>query len=165
MKIKFFYAIVCLLVMIGCQRAAKSQQSSTASMPDFTFYTLGDSLPFTKANIEEGKKSIVILFDVSCSHCQDEIASIGKRFGEFQDVNFYLVSFDDKNAIQRFMASYGKVLNGKSNVRVLQDSAHEFIPKFQPTKYPALYVYSEKKTLIKYFAGESEVGDIIAAAK
>lgn len=153
-----------LLLIAGCHRA-KSQQYDGAAMPGFTFYAYENDAPFTNDDIEEGKKSIVVLFDTNCSHCQAEIDSIGKHYNDFKQLNFYLVTLDAKPEIEKFMSTYGKGLNGKKNVTVLLDTAHEFIPKFQPTKYPALYVYSENKKLIKYFAGQNDIKEIIEAAK
>lgn len=152
------------LIVVGCH-GVKSQQHQGNEMPDFTFYTLKDSTAFTDEDIEPGKKSILILFDTSCSHCQAEMDSIGKRYNEFKHVNFYLVTLDAKPEIATFMNKYGSGLNGKKNVTILLDSGHEFIPKFQPTKYPAMYVYSEHKKLIKSFFGQKDVEDVLEATK
>lgn len=152
------------LTIVGCHRV-KSQQHLGGEMPEFTFYRLKDSSAFTNENIEPGKKSLIILFDTSCSHCQAEMDSIGKHYNEFKKVNFYLVTLDAKPEIATFMNKYGAGLNGKKNVIILLDSAHEFIPKFQPTKYPAMYVYSEKKKLIKTFFGQKDVEEVLEATK
>ncbi len=165
MEFKKIYAVVCLFIVFGCNRAAKSQQNNGAEMPDFKFYRLQDSAAFQKADVEKGKKSIMILFDTSCSHCQNQMDSISQHYDQFKAINFYLVSFDDKKEIVKFMRKYGSNLDGKDNVTVLQDSGHDFIPKFQPTKYPAMYVYSEKRSLIKYLAGEAKIKDLIELTK
>ena len=134
-------------------------------MPRFTFYTYEDATPFTTDDIEHGRKSVIVLFDTNCSHCQAEIDSIGKHYDEFKKVDIYLITLDAKPEIERFMNTYGAALNGKNNVAILLDTNREFIPKFQPTKYPALYVYSENKKLIKYFAGQNDIKEIVKATK
>ena len=150
-------------LLAGCSNA-KSQQPKAAVMPDFKFYRLDDT-PFTRNDITAGKKSMVILFDTSCEHCQHEMEDIGSRYADFKDINFYLVSLDDKPEITGFMQTFGKELNGKDNVTVLQDKDHLFIPKFLPTKYPAMYIYSAKQQLIEYIGGQKDVEDVIAALK
>ncbi len=154
--------VLFMLLFAGCNRT-KSEQSEEATMPGFTFYTITDSTAFTENDILPGKKSIIILFDTGCSHCQSEIDSLGKHYNDFKKINFYLVSFDAKSEILKFMTKYGSRLNGKKNVIILQDTAHEFIPKFKPTKLPAMYVYSEDKKLIKSFAGQKKIEDVVAA--
>ncbi|MDF3078818.1 MAG: alkyl hydroperoxide reductase/Thiol specific antioxidant/Mal allergen [Sphingobacteriaceae bacterium] len=163
-QMKNLFIVLSLLTVVGCHRA-KSQQHQGSDMPDFTFYTLKDSTAFTKDDIESGKKSVLILFDTSCSHCQAEMDSIGKHYNEFKNLNFYLVTLDAKAEIARFMDKYGAALKGKKNVMILLDSGHEFIPKFQPTKYPAMYVYSEKKRLVKSFFGQKDVEEVLEATK
>lgn len=147
------------LLLVGCNDASSQQQK----MPDFTFTRL-DEHPFKKSDIDSSKNSVLILFDTSCSHCQAEIADIGKKYNSFKNVNFYLITLDEKKEIDIFMNKYGKVLKNKPNVTLLKDSFREFIPKFNPTKYPSVYVYSTNLTLIEYFGGETDVKKIVAAA-
>lgn len=158
-KVAFGFCILFLIISI----VPSSAQIKDSAMPDFKFFKLEDLSPFTKHDIDSKKKSIIILFDTSCSHCQDEIAAIGKRYADFKRVNLYLVSMDDKASIESFMSFYGKELKSKKNVIVLQDTDRDFLPKFHPTKFPAMYIYSEAKKLISYFAGQKDLKEIVKA--
>ncbi|MXV51118.1 redoxin domain-containing protein [Pedobacter sp. HMF7647] len=160
---KFLTGLCCLvfIMSVGCNQS-KSQQYQPPTIPDFSFKTLNDK-PFTRADIKSGKKSMIILFDTSCEHCQHEMKDIGNRFTDFKNVNFYLVSMDGKTEIVKFMESYGKKLYGQKNVTVLTDSLRQFIPTFQPTKFPAMYAYAANGSLIEYFSGQHDVNDIIKA--
>jgi peroxiredoxin len=129
-------------------------------LPDFKFSKL-DGTPFSKNEVKAQGKSIFIYFDPTCDHCQREIESIGKQYKEFTNVSFYLVSTSVKAEVSTFMQTYGKLLKDKKNVTVLLDTKREFIPKFSPTQYPAIYVYSQGK-LVKYFSGTTNVKDILA---
>ncbi|WP_423149150.1 TlpA family protein disulfide reductase [Rubrolithibacter danxiaensis] len=141
-----------------------SQQPS-GTIPDFTFYKL-DNTPFTKKQLKNnGKKIMFIFFDITCSHCQEEITDIGKHYQSFKNVEFYMVSMDEVPGIRKFMGSYGKALNGKSNVTVLRDANREFIPRFQPDRYPALFLYTSQGKLIKFFSGEKSAASILKAVK
>lgn len=75
-----------------------------------------------------------------------------------------MVSMDEAPAIKKFMNSYGKLLNNKKNVTLLQDKDRQFIPRFMPTRYPAIFIYSPQGKLIKYFSGEIDIKEIIKAA-
>lgn len=159
MKLSKLYLLTFIL-FIGCKNVKSQVQPQT--IPSFSFLTL-DGKPFTDKNIALGKKSIILLFDASCEHCQHEIKAIGKQYSAFKSVNLYLVSMDDKSEIVKFMNTYGKGLNGKKNVTVLNDPQRQFIPKFGPTKYPSMYIYSETGKLIEYLGGQKEVKEVLAA--
>jgi hypothetical protein len=55
------------------------------------------------------------------------------------------------------LAKYGNNLQGKRNVTILQDSQNEFIRKFGPRKYPALFLYSARKKLMLYDDNEQNL--------
>ena len=60
-----------------------------------------------------------------------------------------------------FMQTYGKKINGKKNVMVLLDPNNEFMMKFAPKQYPAIYIYSKGK-LLKEFSGITNINEILA---
>lgn len=139
-------------------------QTQPATLPDFKFYTL-EGGAFTKKDISHNSKFMLVFFDATCEHCQRELGRIGDSYDHFKNIPLYLISMDEVPAIKNFMATYGKKLNGRKNVTLLQDKDHVFISAFMPTRYPAIYVYTPAEKLIKYYAGETPVQDIIAAVK
>lgn len=152
-----------MLILTMFFAASVYAQKPAATVPLFTFYQL-DGKAFTKANLSPGKNSMFIFFDVSCEHCQRLIAEVNTKYTLFKRAQFYFVSMYEPQAIRNFMVRYAKNMNGKRNVVLLQDKNKEFIPKFMPEKYPAIYVYSPKGNLIRYFSGEKKVDEIIVAA-
>ena len=162
MNLRILISLLYILLLTNSQ--ANAQPAKGTSLPDFKFYTLDDK-SFTRKNIKEGKKSIIILFDTGCDHCQREIKDIDKHYAEFKNTYFYLVSFDAKQQINKFMSTYGKRLQNKQNVIIMRDTDHQFIPNFQPTKFPAMYVYSVKNKLIEYIGGQKDIKHIIALTK
>jgi hypothetical protein len=155
MKLKSF--LLLFLITAGSLSAIAQRP---AILPEFRFSKL-DGTAFTKKQVKTEEKSIIIYFDPTCDHCQGEITAIGKRYKEFKNTSFYLVSANPKTEVSTFMQTYGKLLKDKKNVTVLLDTKMEFIPKFSPTQYPAIYVYSRGK-LLKYFSGTTNVSDILA---
>jgi hypothetical protein len=148
------------LVFLVAASLSAAAQGSAKILPEFKFYKL-DGTAFTKSQINLQEKSIIIYFDPGCDHCQKEIESIGKRYNDFKNASFYLVSSYGKAEVDSFMRTYGKMLNGKKNVTVLLDPKMEFVVKFSPDFYPAIYVYSRGK-LIKQFSGTKNVDDILS---
>jgi len=152
-----------LFFIITLITLADNAFSQSPVLPEFTFYSL-DGIKFTKDNIQTRTNSIFIFFDVTCGHCQKETEKLGNSFSKFRNTAFYLISMDEVPAIKKFMGSYGKAMMGKKNVTILQDKDRQFIPRFMPTRYPALFIYSPNGSLIKYFSGEADMKEIIEAA-
>lgn len=152
---------IVLLSLLLVAIDARAQPAQT--IPAFTFFKLNGQ-QFTDKNLITGKKSVIIFFDTTCHLCQKEITAIGNRFSEFKNTMFYLVSIEEAPQINKFMASYGKKISNKSNVMVLRDYYKQFIPKFMPERYPALFIYGPDKRLIRHFGGPQNINTIIAAA-
>lgn len=139
-------------------------QNPVNTIPEFTFFRL-DGTPFTRSHLSKTNKIIFIFFDVTCHHCQKEAQTIGKNYSAFKGTSFYMVSLDEPPAIRQFMSTYGKGLYEKKNVTLLQDKNRQFIPKFYPSRYPAIFVYSPQGKLIKYFDSEIPIQQLLKAAQ
>jgi peroxiredoxin len=125
-------------------------------MPNAIFYKADGSL-FPTDRIAKGSKSLIMLFDATCEHCQKVVANISKRSTELSAVNLYLVSQDEFRSINYFMDNFGKPLKTMKNVTVLQDRDHVFIALFHPKQYPSLYLYGKDKKLEFYSSNERDV--------
>lgn len=157
-------AYTVFLFIISVAFSAKAQTRDSI-MPGFTLTKISNDSIVTKSQVKGGVKTMFVLFDTSCLQCKYEIEAIGKHYAHFKNMHIYLVSMDDRSSIEHFMASWGKELQGKENVTVLHDTKREFVEKFQPTKFPAMYIYSEKQHLIRYFGGRKELNDVLEAIK
>ncbi len=161
-RLSFIPRLVTLFLLSGLilTQDIKAQNGPVKKIPEFTFLTLNGQ-SFTRNQLKENKKLIIVFLDITCDHCQKEIALIGDHVNEFKNSEFYLVSLNDVNGIKKFMGTYGKKLNGRSNVTVLRDFQNQFIARFKPVQFPALYVFRPDFTLVKYFGQNSDVKEII----
>jgi len=141
--------ILIIMFFVGMMSLEASAQKQAETIPKFIFYRL-DKTPFTNRNLIEGKKKLFILFDVTCDHCQKVIISLNKRINECNKTSVYLVTLDDKIAVNTFLNQYGKKLIFSKNVTILQDSKNQFITIFGPRKYPSVFLYSAQQKLILY---------------
>ncbi|TZF83153.1 redoxin domain-containing protein [Pedobacter sp. BS3] len=156
-------AVVAFILLASCQRVKSQQNNQTqpATMPEFLFSKM-DGAPFRKENIATDKSNLIIFFDASCEHCQREVSAINKNLSSFKHVNFYMVSLDERPEMIKFMEKYGPELYRRKNVTLLWDKNRIFIPTFMPTRYPAMYLYSKNKELIKYWGGDKDMKELIA---
>ena len=144
------------LVLILLVSAGVSAQGPAETIPEFNFFKL-DKSAFTGKNLETGKMLFFVFFDSDCDHCQHAIQYISKHNQEFKKTAIYLITLDNQEKITRFMSKYGSNLKGKKNVTILQDPQYEFMRKFRPRKYPALFLYSAQKDLILYEDNEQNL--------
>lgn len=139
-------------------------QRPAATVPDFDFYKL-DNRTFTKKDLDPSKNLLFIFFDVTCEHCHKAIQQFNNRHIELEKTAVYLISLDTKPTIINFLNSNAKNLTEMKNVMILQDLKNEFITRFQPRKYPSIFLYSPQKKLIMYDDEEKNVPKFLEKLK
>ena len=142
-----------LLLFISVQISA---QTPALTIPGFNFCR-PDKSSFSNKNLEPGKMSFFFFFDSDCDHCQHAMMNLNQHYNDYKKTAIYLISLDDQQKINRFVNSYAPKLKGKENVTLLMDTKNEFIKKFQPRKYPSMFLYSPDKKLIDYEDNEESM--------
>lgn len=156
---------VILLAGLPAMTRTANAQRAPYVIPEFSFFRLDDDAPFTREDLEKGKQTVFIFFSTTCDHCQRETEAISKNFGDFSQASLYFVSKDSKSDIRKYMDTYGKTLWDQPSVTVLYDPRSEFVLKFNPSKYPSIYVYTPTRQLVKHFDGETPIAEIIGVVK
>ena len=142
---KMVFLLLSQVILVLSIQAQKPAQI----LPAFTFYKL-DHTSFTNANLQAGKPNFFFFFDPNCDHCQHAAANLNQHYQDYKETEFYLVSKTSSDTITRFIKQYAPVFYGKQNVTILQDSKDEFLDKFQPIRYPGMFLYTPDKKLVDY---------------
>ena len=145
-----------LMVLLMLVSANGLTQVPAKKIPEFSFFRL-DKSSFTNKDLQTGKMLFFVFFDCDCDHCQRAMQYLDQHHKEFRKTAIYLITLDDKEKISRFMSKYGSTLYTQKNVTILQDPKYDFMNKFGPRKYPALFLYSEKKELMLYEDNEQNL--------
>lgn len=140
--------IISLLLFSISASAQLRVQPPAQTIPHFQFFRFNK--PFTDQDLPKGKTMFIMFFDSDCDHCQHAIKSIGDNFQSFKKTSIFLISIDDQIKINHFMKTYGSKLKGQKNVTILQDKLQEFITKFNPVRYPSMFIYSPERKLLDY---------------
>ena len=148
-----YFKVLSFLILISLKGIT---QIPAQTIPDFTFFRL-DKTPFSNNNLEHGKKLFFIFFDSDCEHCQRAVSFINGHYKEFKNIPIYLITLDDQNKINGFIKKYANKLKGKKEVTFLQDKQYQFINKFQPKRYPSMFLYSSEGKLIDYEDNDQSV--------
>ena len=160
MKIILFACIG--ILFMNCK--SRAQAAPVKTLPEFEFLRL-DQNAFTNKDLPTGKVLFFIFFDSDCEHCQRAVHQIGEDYKSFQQTVIFMVSLDDKDKINHFMASYAPRLKAQKNVIIMLDTRNQFIAKFKPLRYPAMFLYSTDNKLIDYEDNELSVFRLVNAIK
>lgn len=155
---KVLFAISFIIVFWITQPSYAQMPAKT--IPKFEFYKLNGQ-PFSQQQLTKGSKILFLFFDATCPHCQYEVQQFSLHYKDFKNIAFYFVSMDPKQQIEKFMDTYGKEFTGKQNVTILMDKNQEFISKFMPSQYPALYIYNSKHQLLKFWDTPVNVNQVL----
>jgi hypothetical protein len=124
-------------------------QIPAKTIPEFRLFKRTGK-DFTKQDLPAGKMSFFFFFDPDCDHCQHAMTEFNKKYKSFSSTSVCLVSVDNWNKIDYFMKTYGTQVRQQKNVISLRDSLNQFITKFQPRRYPAMFLYSAHGNIMDY---------------
>ena len=144
-----FNTLALFFLFSGSLFAQIPGQPPAQTIPQFQFFRFNNT-SFTDKDLPQGKIIFFMFFDSDCDHCQHAIKSIGDQYQAFKKTAVFLISIDDQNKINHFMDTYGSKLKGQKNVTLLQDKLQQFIVRFNPVRYPSMFIYSPEKKLIDY---------------
>ncbi len=153
-----------LLLLAVLPAGALHAQVPAKKIPPFSFYQLNNTV-FANSNLPIGKKILFVFFDTGCEHCQRSVARYNMHMSELRNAAVYFVTLDVKAKIDPFMEKYGSNIRKEKNVLILQDRQFQFITRFQPKKYPSMFLYSAKQQLLFYSDEETGVDKILAMLK
>lgn len=157
-----FKIAIIAFIFSGLILESYAQSGPAQVIPDFTFSRFNGQ-SFSRKDLVKNKTIVIVFFDVTCDHCQNELKAISEKIDNFKKAEFYLVSMDNAASIQSFMKKFASKMNGRANVTLLRDPNRQFITRFRPIQFPAAYVYDSNLRLVKYFGQNSKVADIISA--
>ena len=146
--------IACLLVLIAVTTQISGQ---IKQIPEFTFKKMDNGADFSRKHISAGKKSLFIFFDTECPHCMRAMSEFNDQTKRLSKANVLLVTRDRKELVMPFIRNFGADLYGKKYVTLLADSYNQFISRFLPKKFPSLFLFSEKGTLLLYSDEEKDI--------
>jgi peroxiredoxin len=104
-------------------------------------------------------KSVLVLFQPDCDHCQREAHAIQENISAFNSYTLYFITTTSHQEIETFAREY-KLAN-HPNVHFCQATSQSILDNFGPIDAPSLYIFSSDKKLIKAFNGETHINEIL----
>lgn len=151
------FSLVFIMMLTG---AISPAQVPAKIIPEFKFFRINQT-EFTNKDLANGQLLFFVFFDPDCEHCQRTMSYLNKNYQSLKNAAVYLVSMAKADKINSFLTNYGPQIKTQKNVVVLQDNLYQFISKFKPKKYPALFLYSAKQQLIDYEDDEEKASRFV----
>jgi hypothetical protein len=104
-------------------------------------------------------KTVLILFQTDCDHCQREAAAIQENISAFENYSLYFITTSSHKEIETFANEYK--LAGHPNVYFCQATSQSILDNFGPIDAPSLYIFSPDQKLVKSFNGETQINEIL----
>ncbi|MCA6074663.1 peroxiredoxin family protein [Fulvivirga sedimenti] len=105
-------------------------------------------------------KSMVVLYQPGCDHCQREAVQIQKNLESFNDYQVYFVSSSSNYENQQFAIEYK--LNGLTNFHFGFALPEHIVAHYGSIPTPSVYVYSGDGKLQNEFIGETPIDKILS---
>lgn len=156
--------VYCCILSLGCSKPSPEetenkapQTSATNDLPRMVV-TASDQ---SAVNLRELKgKTMLILFQPDCDHCQREAQEIRKHLDQFSEYSLYFISAGQMAPIEEFGRTYD--LLGHSNIKFAATTVEHVLSNFGPISAPSIYIYVDQK-LVKKFNGEVGIDLILQA--
>ena len=103
-------------------------------------------------------KTILMLFNSECEHCQQEISDIVENIKSFDGIQLWFVSFEEEEATSYFLLQKGVMArNASYSFWIDPEVAYK---TFGPLRFPQTFVYQDNQ-LVKSFLGPIEVNKML----
>lgn len=165
---KFIGAVFTLVVSCSfffCQSKESSVDNANepAGQSQVTNELPAMSLTMSDGSVVNAKdltgKTVLILFQPDCDHCQREAALIRSRVEAFEKYTLYFVSSDSLNLIEEFAVNFD--LKNYKNVHFAQTTTESILSNFGPISAPSIYIYNENGKRTRSFNGETSIEEVI----
>jgi thiol-disulfide isomerase/thioredoxin len=159
----FFATAVVSSLLTGCG-AEKSQTDSVAQVVNVQ----QNDLPAIRLIFPDGRKingqdlggkSVLVLFQPDCDHCQREAEQIAAFSKSFEGYHVYFISSAPVSEIVTFAEKYH--LRDKPNFFFAETPFDDVVKSFGPIETPSLYIYSTEKKLVQSFNGEVAIEVVV----
>lgn len=172
-------AVVLVLVLIfyldnvnskSANRETESASTTETAPKTATAAVISSDLPMMPLTRLDGSrlmakelkgKTVLVLFQPDCDHCQREAVQIRENLKAFEDYTIYFVSDAALPQLDQFAQAYD--LAGKNNVHFAQASVNDIIHTLGPVEAPSVFVYSEEGRLVDSFIGETPIEEITSS--
>ncbi len=148
------FVVFVIAILSGTVAAAQYDTTApylkTKMLPDFTVLSL-DSVAFNQSVLQDGKNTLVMLFNPGCEHCQEQLQQMLTIPAFTRATNVVLCSTEP---LQKIKVFYNKFhLEKYPLIHIGKDYKYFFGGFYQPKTIPVLAFYNKQKKLLYFNQG------------
>jgi peroxiredoxin len=128
------------------------------SLPNFTFFTIKDSVEFTPKKLKKGLPVLFISFNTECDHCQKETEALKDYMDYFSGIQIIMVSRQSRAEILKF---YKQNNIKEYPIIMLQDPTNQLHKLFDFVYIPMIRQYNKNWKRIAAYNEQAPVGAIL----
>jgi thiol-disulfide isomerase/thioredoxin len=157
-----------LVLMLFLNIAGNAQTDTTPPylktrrLPDFSLLSL-DSALFTQTVLQEGKNTIIMLFNPDCEHCHKQTELFISMPEVIQQAQLILVSTETLDKIKFFYTRFK--LYKYRGLFIGKDYKYFFGGHYRPKTIPVLAFYNKQKQLTYFSQGNVSKKQVLKAIK
>lgn len=156
----FFGIFIPVVTNIMSRSSEKNEQfEKVSTLPDFSLITTEGKM-YDNSCLMEEKKIVVYFFNTECFYCIEGIKSLIKKEGNYNS-NFQIIAISNENlpVVKSFVKNELNFKNTK-DLTFLIDYSNEFFKKFKIEITPQLFIYNNKRKLIKQYKGSIDMNNV-----
>ncbi len=159
----FLAALLITCVVFAQQDSTKAPYKRFPGFPPISLLLPDGKTYFTKNDLPKDKAVLLMLFNPSCSHCQEETEAITSHIADFKNVHIVMCTPMPLDSMLAFREKYK--LTRFKNITVTQDSKMMMPTYFMISSLPYLAFYDRKKQLMGTHEGSITIEKLIAKFK
>ncbi len=151
----FLFSLLCCIFSYS----QTTQPDTTAAywknknIPSFKLIAVKDSVYFTDSNLVKGKKTIFMLFNPECEHCQKQFKMLVNLPVVKESVQIVLTSTETWEKITAFSKKFET--DKYPFVHLCKDYKYYFGGFFRPKTVPVLVFYNKQNQFVAISQGEA----------
>lgn len=131
-----------------------------ASMPKI-YFVRKDGKKITNSDISKKRKTIIMIYNPLCEHCEDETSLIEKNISKFDKTDFILLAAPNMAMQYEYFENAVHVSKYPQLVQAVDSSG--FIEKVYTYEVlPQINIYDKHQKLVKIFTGDVAIDSVTA---
>ncbi len=163
-KVLSLVSCLFLALTLTAQRdTTGSANARSTSFPPVSLLLPDGKNYYTQKDLPADKAVLVMLFNPSCTHCQQETEEITRNINKFSNIHILMCTPMPLDSMLAFRKKYN--LAKYSNIVVTQDSRVQMPSYYMISNLPFLAFYNRKRQLIGTHEGSISLEKLLAKFK
>lgn len=128
-------------------------------IPPFAFTAAGGKT-ITNKDLKEGVPTLIFLFSVDCSHCQQETKRITENIEKFKGTQILMITPFRYNRMYAYYRGYG-IQKYPDVITMGSDSTRSLNMFYQQRYYPGIYIYDKEGKITFHDEGSISMDTIL----